>query len=200
MLKKVIIVVGVLLISLPYVGQEKKATYGFSFGINKTKLEHNLKNSLSNDSRVGFRLGVLADLPLVKGLYFTPKAELSFYRSSLEYTEPGKFNRDYVVLPTGLEGRLHLIYKFREGKELKPFILGGASYILALNGELETFEYSSGSTFTADVGIGVERKFEHFIFAPEFRYSHGLTNVNENPLFNGDIFLHNFAVVLVLKG
>jgi len=63
----------------------------------------------------------------------------------------------------------------------------------------DSFEYLSGPTFTADYGIGLERKFDNFILSPEFRYSHGLIH-KKNPRFNGAIFLHNLAGVMGLKG
>lgn len=201
MLKKAITITAILLISLPYFGQEKqKAKYGFLLGINRTSLEHSLNNAISEKNKVGFRLGIMAEYHLVSGLYFTPRAELSFYNASLEYLEPNLFQRDYQVMPVGLEGKLNVAYKFREDTDLKPYIVAGGSYVHSLDRELESFEFPSGSTFTLDVGIGVERVFESFIFSPEFRYSHGLNNVNENPVFNGDVLMHNFTVALIFKG
>lgn len=202
MLKKAICAVSILIVSLPYYAQEeKKATYGFTVGVNRSITEHNLQKITKDDNGIGFRLGIAADFQLIRGLYFTPRAELSFYDNALEYGQFGELDEgEYLIIPTGLETKVNFAYKFREGKDVRPFLMGGASYIASLSRELETFEYASGSTITADVGIGVERKFDNFIFAPEFRYSHGLSNVNQNPWFSGDVFMHNFAVVLVLKG
>ncbi len=203
MLKQALVAVSLLTISLPFYSQEvtvNKPKYGFTVGINRSNIEHNIKNVISQNDRIGLRLGVLAEFQLVKGLYFMPKAELSFNRGSLTYLEPNLFLRDYEIIPIGLEGKFNLAYKFREGKTLQPFILGGASYIQALEGKKESFEYSVGSTFAVEAGIGIERKFDHFIFAPELRYSRGLNNVNDNPIFYGNVYFHNFVVALVFKG
>tara|TARA_R110000868_G_scaffold63091_4_gene190167 strand:- start:419 stop:1030 length:612 start_codon:yes stop_codon:yes gene_type:complete len=203
MCKKIAITTGLLLVSTLFYGQDgiaKKSNFGFSFGVNYSSIEHNLSDVIRQSDRFGMRLGILGEFKLVKGLYFSPKAELSFNRGSVEYEVPNVFQRDYVLVPAGLEGKANFTYKFREGKKINPYAITGVSYIHSLEKELQTFEYGSQSYYAIDIGIGVERQFDHFIFAPEFRYSRGLTDVNQNPQFNGDILLHNFAFVLVFKG
>ena len=73
--------------------------------------------------------------------------------------------------------------------------MGFTSYIHSLPEELDNYDYGSSSTFILDVGTGVEVKLEIVTFAPEFIYFHGLTNVNENLTFNGEVLLYNFAVL-----
>ena len=123
MLKKITLITSLILICTPYYSQEvtvNKPKYGFTIGINRSHIEHNIKNVVSQNDRIGLRLGVLAEFQLVKGLYFLPKAELSFNRGSLTYLEPNLFLRDYEIIPIGLEGKFNLAYKFREGKTLQP--------------------------------------------------------------------------------
>ncbi len=86
MLKQALVAVSLLTISLPFYSQEvtvNKPKYGFTVGINRSNIEHNIKNVISQNDRIGLRLGVLAEFQLVKGLYFMPKAELSFNRGRL---------------------------------------------------------------------------------------------------------------------
>ena len=106
------------------------------------------------------------------------RTKLLVYNSRLEYLQPKLLQRDYFVVLVGLVGKLNFMYKLFEGKKIRLYILGFTSYIHSLNWELDNFEYGSSSTFNLNVGTGVEIEFKIVTFAPEFRYFHGLTNVN----------------------
>jgi len=72
--------------------------------------------------------------------------------------------------------------------------VGGASYNFRTKSQDEAnIEelVTTGRDFSLEMGMGFEIYFKYFKFAPEIRFSHGLTNLyqaeNTNPLFRDAI-------------
>lgn len=201
MFKKAVFIIILLFVNESTKAQEevkpetKKAIYGFNFGINRTSLDYESKNSIKENREVGFRLGILAEYKLSSNLFFSPKTELSFNQNLLEINE----SVEYDVMPISTEIMAHFAYKF-SGSELRPYILFGPNFKIPFGGEEETTsEFKTSPDLALDFGIGFERNFKYFFFAPELRYSYGLMDINKNPLLNA-VYLHNLTLVLNFKG
>lgn len=174
-----------------------KLTAGFNLGINRTSLQYESNNTVSEEEKVGYRLGILAEYMISDRLFVSPKGELSFYNNSLIVNEDK--NSEYEIMPASLEFMAHMGYKFGQSN-LKPYLFIGPNFKLPLEVEEDqTNQFKTNSDLAIDFGIGLERDFIHFFFSPELRYSYGLMDVNKNPAFQ-NIYIHNIALVINFKG
>ncbi|MDE1052266.1 hypothetical protein, partial [Escherichia coli] len=84
-------------------------------------------------------------------------------------------------------------------RKAEPYLLIGPNLNIPLqrSPELNT-AFQSGYNFSIDLGIGLENTFKHFIFAPELKYSYGLTNVNQNPSLKS-VYFHSVGLTLNFK-
>jgi hypothetical protein len=185
-MKNIIVILGLLISSLTVFSQsnntvdEKRLKLGFNLGVNHSILfspdELPSFASISND--LGVRLGVLADYQLFKFLSISPKAELSFNNNELNLTFNDDAQYRYQVLPISLEFMTHFIFK-KKNEKVSPYFYFGPNLKIPISDK--SVNYPEPSVFAIDVGIGLEKAFEHFNFSPELRYSYGLTDVIITP-------------------
>jgi hypothetical protein len=106
---------------------------------------------------------------------------LSFANRTLQYwtTEDLPVNKRiesvFVELP------FHLRYKSEPYKDMRLFVIGGAKYSfdVASNSRARNsneFVRVAPSDFALELGVGVQIFFPYFIFSPELKVSHGLSN------------------------
>jgi hypothetical protein len=178
---------------------QKKLRVGFNLGVNYSNILDNegliTKASISNN--VGFRLGVLADYRIADFFFISPKAELSFNKSSVNFNDASIEN--YDVMPVSLDFMTHFQFKLNK-KKLSPYIFVGPNIKVPLNGnQSNTTEFATSNDFAIDFGIGLDKKTTFFSFAPELRYSYGLLNVNRHPSIQSLNF-HTVSLVLNFIG
>jgi hypothetical protein len=202
-MKKVVVTASLLLCMNSLFSQiestsEKKGLFGFNIGFNHSNLQ--AQKPISNDGEIyngaGFRLGLLLDHHLNKNLSFVPKAELSFNNSIIVFPSS---NAGYQVMPISTELMAHVVFKKSEG-DIKPYFLFGPNFKLPVNLDSKsTNTFGTSKDLAIDLGIGMEKPLLHFIFAPEIRYSYGLSNVNRNPLMTS-LHYHNITLAFNFKG
>lgn len=179
--------------------QEKRLKFGFNLGVNQSNLmsKHDLGEGVSLENNIGFRLGVLADLKINKFLSFSPKAELSFNDSYVRFEDFPE--ESYEVFPISLEIMPHFVFK-KEGNKLNPYFLVGPNIKIPLQRKInDPTVYSTSFDFAIDVGIGFEKPLDYFNLGAELRYSYGLMNVNQYPVFRS-LYFHNVALVFSFLG
>ncbi|WP_165851307.1 outer membrane beta-barrel protein [Brumimicrobium aurantiacum] len=200
-MRKIVFLVSLLFISYSsysqrdLVEQEKRLKFGFNLGVNQSNVftKHDLNEEVSLENNIGFRLGVLADYKINKFMSISPKAELSFNNSYVNFENTD--NSRYEVLPLSLEFMPHFVFT-KEGQHLNPYLLIGPNFRLPLNNNSsDPSVYSSSYDIAIDVGIGLEKPLNYFNLGAELRYSYGLMNVNQNPMIQS-IYFHNVALVL----
>ena len=180
--------------------KEKKSTYGFNIGLNYSNLiaPDGLPNSGSISNKVGFRLGILADYKLNRFMSFSPKAEVSFYNSSVTFPETSPLET-YEVMPIDVEFMTHFVFKKNDTKAHPYFLVGPNLRMPVAKSRENSTDFGTGWDVAFDLGIGFDKAFSHFIFSPELRYSYGLLNVNKNPALQ-TLQLHNVALVFNFRG
>jgi hypothetical protein len=171
-------------------------SYGFNLGVNYSNVLVD-RQLLSKDvvsNGVGLRLGLLADYKLSETVSISPKAELSFNRGTLDVPEnDGSFSL-YEVMPISMDFMTHFVFK-RDGSACNPYLLIGPKFSVPISDVNDnTTSFETGYNLAVDVGIGFEKAFSFFRISPELRYSFGLLNVNQNPIFQ-DVKFHNLALV-----
>jgi len=118
-LKKVIFVTGLFISSLTVFSQsessvnEKRMKYGFNLGINHSNLLDNemLSSNASLSNNLGFRLGILSDYKISKFLSISPKAEMSFNNSEVNFNNIDGSQTEYEIMPISLDLMAHFIFK-----------------------------------------------------------------------------------------
>lgn len=177
--------------------------YGFNLGRNYSKLYSNdkvLPNGGTIKNGKGLKIGILMEYMLNKHLFISPKSELSFSNSRVDFpnTEDG-LNQNYDVLPVSLDLSLHSIVKLGNNK-WNPYLLVGVASKLPIGNYTEEDSAYSGNLNSAsfDIGIGLEKLFKQFKVAPELRYSIGLNSLNDNPLLN-DLYVNSISLIINFK-
>lgn len=176
-----------------------KLIFGFNFGLNYSNLQ--LKNTdpgIQYSNSAGFRMGILMDWKLTKHLSFSPKTEIAFNDSKVTILKNPDTKEIYEVYPFLIEFAPHITYKLINTKTA-PYILVGPSYKVPLHGNNKIHYATMRSGIAFDFGIGLDKKLTYFNFAPELRYSLGLTNLsNINGI--GRLYFHSVTLVLNFKG
>ncbi len=177
--------------------QQKPYYFGITLAYNSAKYSvvHS-DNFIKNDSiRIaetttggGFNLGIVTNLKIGQYFDFRFLPTLSFTDRSIEYTtfEAGRVEKRiesvFVELP------FHVRYKSDPYKDLRLFIIGGGKYSFDVANNSRSRQNTqllkvAPSDFSIEVGAGVQIFFPYFIFSPEIKVSHGLSNTliyNEN--------------------
>lgn len=161
---------------------DKQSKYGIYLGFNHS-------NSIYGDLRpaesfiengLGFELGILADLQLTNWLSFSPKSELSFNNSNY-HNQRGQEVAIQEIMPINVGFMGHLKVR-KPNATLSPYVVFGPHYRLSLTSQQTvSSEFGTNNDFALDFGVGLEKAFMYFNFAPELRYSYGFNNVNQNP-------------------
>jgi hypothetical protein len=174
--------------------------YGFYLaGSNaKLKLTHS-QYYIDNIARQGgyahaknnpaFSTGFIISLRLndYMNLRFLPG--VGFYGRSVEYLLPGAEKpEEKVVNSTTIE--LPLLVKFRSERRKNTgmyFVAGGRAGVDVNSRKQDRIENqlrADSDNLSLDYGVGIDLYYPFFKFAPELRFSHGLTNLlvhDENP-------------------
>lgn len=178
-----------------------KKLLGFNVGLNYTNIQS--KEPISANSKIydspGFRLGLLMDCPITKNLVFSPKAELAFNESKVRVTHPDNSVNYYDVFRESIELMGHIVIKKAKGR-LQPYILLGPAIRITFTDRPKFVGLANNPDLAADIGIGFEKIFSKFHFAPELRYSAGLFNINKYPAVPSALYFHNIVLTLNFKG
>lgn len=166
----------------------------YYFGITLAYNSANYRVSHSNDfvrndsirvaestNGAGFNLGIVTNLKIGQNFDFRFLPTLSFTDRTLEYwtTENVYVNRRvesvFVELP------FHLRYKSEPFRDLRVFVIGGAKYAFDVASNSRSRNETdllrvAPSDFALELGVGVQIFFPYFIFSPEIKMSHGLSN------------------------
>lgn len=177
--------------------QQKPYYFGITLAYNSAK--YNLVHSndfVRNDSIViaesttggGFNLGIVTNLKIGQYFDFRFLPTLSFTDRALEYTT---FDQGLVtkrIESVLVEMPFHIRYKSEPYKDLRLFIIGGGKYSFDVASNSRSRQNTqlvkvAPSDFAVEYGAGVQIFFPYFIFSPEIKISHGLSNTliyNEN--------------------
>ena len=174
--------------------------YGFSIGGNYSNLQsrHALPDHISIANKGGFRLGLLAEIPLSEKWMFSPKAETACNGSSVRIMDADKYTVTHKVIPVSLEVMSHFVFMMNNRKRT-PYLLAGLGLKIPVINRVETStDFKTKPCFSFDVGIGINNRSKHVIAAPEMRYSFGLQNINTNPQLQS-LYFHSVSPVLSFK-
>ncbi|MCK4662211.1 MAG: PorT family protein [Bacteroidales bacterium] len=177
---------------------DSKFRFGFNLGADYSNLQskETLPSNANISNGVGFSFGAFMDYSISKNFLFSPKSELSFNNSSVDFENID--NSTYEIFPISLDFMIHFVYKIGNSNNI-PYLLIGPKLKLPIEKKsTSSTEFKINPDFAIDFGIGLENKTKYFIFAPELRYSFGLLNVNQNPTLQ-TLNFHNISLILNFK-
>ena len=196
---------------------DKPIHYGILFAVPFTRfnVSHNA-DYVSKDSafviqspvQAAFRMGFVINAFLNDRFDLRTTPSVSLYDRQVKYSYPGGVSKIEKRESTWIEIPLLLKYKSERRVNSRMYMVAGVTLGIETNvkrsrgtgaiGRLDT----KSSDVALEYGIGYEQFFEYFKFAPELRFSHGLSNVflpNKNSLGTGINRLTTHTVTLYLN-
>lgn len=196
--------------SLPGFGQKAPVQIGFKIGGQASNvISHGVNlglDILQPQAIAGTRAGVYADVPIGKGLYFTP--EVSYADKGFKVSESRNLALFEFPIPIGVEAvtrmryldaATNLKYKFGNGK-VSGFVRGGPYMGYALSGRIDmrinsiidfkvgSFDINPSSKlydrteFGATAGAGMEFQAGPGRLMTEINYSRSFTDFTDLPV------------------
>lgn len=165
--------------------------YGILFAVPFTKYNFGHNNYfLANDSSfliqspktTAFRMGFTINAFLNEQFDLRSTPSVSLYERQLKFDYPNGSFKVAKRESTWIEIPLLLKYKSKRRGNSRMYMLAGLTLGVETNvkrnrGSSSGVIDTKSVDFTLDYGIGFEQFFEFFKFAPELRFSHGLSNV-----------------------
>jgi hypothetical protein len=178
----------------------KKMNVGFIVGGNYSFLTTKASNPTTQmeiTNKPGIGLGIGAEFQLFKGLYAAPSAIFMMGGSEVNFA-----NRDlkevYEVMPFAVGLNANFQYKFSEGVN-QPYVILGGKVDIPVQKQEETTDYGNSPNWGLNVGVGLSHWFKPFMLAPELVYSHGFSNINNDPSISADAGLYMHQISLRFK-
>lgn len=142
-------------------------------------------HSVMPGNSFGFSLGLIANFRIADYLDLRVTPEVVFYEHKLDYNYAGigRASVDQQVLEsTFVEFPLLFKYKSVRRGNNRVYLVGGVEMGIEATGKKnredeETRLPIKGSNLSLQLGFGLDSYFPLFKFAPEIRFSRGLTNV-----------------------
>lgn len=168
--------------------------YGFTLGLNSTRFRPVASSTFYSDSLIsvrskpqgGFNLGFVVNMRLSK--YFDARLlpGVAFYTRAVQYQFAKGFSSNQTAESVFIETPLLLKYKSQRRKNHRLYVVGGLKTAFEAGAKKKEKKKSELRTqnfdFTVEYGFGIDLYFQFFKFAPELRFSHGLTNLlNADP-------------------
>lgn len=195
---------------------DKPIHYGILFAVPFTRF--NIKHSndfatkdtafvIQSPTNAAFRMGFTVNAYLNEHFDLRTTPAVSLYERHVKFSYPNGTERTEKRESTWIEVPLLLKYKSVRRVNSRMYMIAGVTLGIETNvkrnrGGGATALNTKSSDFSIDYGIGYEQFFEFFKFAPELRFSHGLTNMlvpGTNSVANGISRMRTHTVTLYLN-
>ncbi|MCE7062541.1 porin family protein [Dyadobacter sp. CY343] len=194
---------------------DKPIHYGILFAVPFTRfnVKHN-SDFLAKDSafviqsptQASFRMGFTVNAFLTEHFDLRTTPSVSLYERQVKFSYPNGTDKIEKRESTWIEVPLLLKYKSLRRVNSRMYMVAGVTLGIETNVKRSRGNSSRLDTkstdFSIDYGVGYEQFFEFFKFAPELRFSHGLTNMfqpSKNSIGSGINKLSTHTVTLYLN-
>ena len=179
--------------------------FGITLGVNNMNykitpdsvfIHQNQVLTMETGRGLGFHLGILSDLHISNRFELRFIPALSLGEKNLNFTVR---NSDTIVNKkiesVYLEFPMHLKYKSKPYKDMRPYVTAGMKYSVDLQSNAgarraENLIKVNRNDVALEYGIGVEFHLPLVIISPEIKFTYGLTNVlapDDNLIFSSVI-------------
>ena len=179
----------------------KKHQFGIQFGVSYLNFTGDYAptfSPLSQESGSTFSLGVLYENRLNAVFSIRQKALIVFKQT--DYSQLQGMEGEYTTDFATVSFPLHVLMTYSKSK-LKPYVLAGGRFEYELvedRGDLA--DIYTDNHWSADIGVGMQFEFDRFIMKPEFISSFGLTNMIDEPNFQGDVRQQLYQIRILFQG
>jgi len=180
--------------------QQKPYYFGITLGYNISNFkiyyskDFILNDSISSAQSVkgpGFNLGIVTNLKVGQYFDFRFLPTLSFAERNIDYVTPDDHRPPYSrrVESVFVELPFQIRYKSAPYNDMRLFIIAGIKYSFDVASDSRTRQADglvkiAPTDFAFEYGAGIQFFFPYFIFSPEFKISHGLSNIL---IYNDDL-------------
>ena len=196
---------------------KKKIQYGFFLGAHQNYYgvkyseafdtpQYEEISSITSQKSAGFNLGFMVNFRLDDQFTIrTVPVKIGLYQNTMEYNYTDGRVDEQLIESTRIEPGIYLKYRsIRRSNSRMYMVFGGSASLRAGKDDLVTSSDRleiRRMNAKIEFGIGLERYFEFFKFAPEIRYARGLMNVmnNSSNIYHDGltrITTHNFTLYL----
>jgi len=172
-------------ITLAYNTSQYKIVHGRQFILNDSIA------SVESPRGPGFNLGIIGNLKVGRYFDFRFSPTLSFSDRSLIYEmiETPEQEISKRIDAVFVETPFHVRFKSEPYQDFRVFVIAGVKYSFDVASNSRTRQSASllkiaPSDFAVEYGAGIQIFFPYFIFSPEFKVSHGMSNllISDNKL------------------
>ena len=180
---------------------DRRLHYGFTLGLNSTRFRavhaqpyfSDTINTIRSSPQGGFNLGFVTNLRLSK--YFDARLlpGVAFYTRAVQYQFQNESSATQSTESVFIETPLLIKYKSQRRKNHRLYMVGGLKTCFEAGAKKKEKKKSELRTqnfdLTVEYGFGIDLYFKFFKFAPELRFSHGLTNllVNDPNIYSNSL-------------
>ena len=181
--------------------------FGFILGYSQQKLNIRYSEFMNNyndylqilsDYEPGFNVGIIMDFKIKNNynIRVTPSfnfTDQKIYYNSLNYSDsqPQNSGLSNFELPIYLKYRSDRVNNGRLYVLLGPKLSIDMSSFEKLS-DNEKLEFKS-QNYSLDIGFGIDIYFKYFKFAPEIKYSYGITNILDKQYNEYDEYLNSLS-------
>ena len=181
--------------------------FGFILGYSQQKLNIRYSEFMNNyndylqilsDYEPGFNVGIIMDFKIKNNFNIRVTPSFNFtdqkiYYNSVNYSvsQPQNSGLSNFELPIYLKYRSDRINNGRLYVLLGPKLSIDMSSFEKLS-DNENLEFKS-QNYSLDIGFGIDIYFKYFKFAPEIKYSYGITNILEKQHNEYDSYLNSLS-------
>jgi len=192
--------------------EQKPYYFGITLGFNSGKFRvfHSDKFILNDSIQIaqsaqgpGFNLGIVTNLKIGRYFDFRFLPTLSFIEKNLRYEEPNDLRPPYERSIEGVlvETPFHIRFKSEPYNDMRMFVIAGVKYGFDVASDSRSRQRDelvkiSPTDFSFEFGAGIQLFFPYFIFSPEIKFSHGLSNVL---IYDNDLEQSNVLEKLITR-
>ena len=161
---------------------------------------------IQSPTQASFRMGFTVNAFLTEHFDLRTTPSVSLYERQVKFSYPNGTDKVEKRESTWIEVPLLLKYKSLRRVNSRMYMVAGVTLGIETNVKRSRGNSSRLDTkstdFSIDYGVGYEQFFEFFKFAPELRFSHGLTNMfqpSKNSIGSGINKLSTHTVTLYLN-
>jgi hypothetical protein len=175
--------------------------YGFTLGLNSTRFRPVESSGYFKDSLTsirsspagGFNLGFVMNMKLSRYFDLRVLPGVAFYTRAVQFTYTDGYTSNQTAESVFIETPILLKYKSQRRRNHRMYMVGGLKPGIEAGAKKNQKKKSELRTQNIDLcieyGFGIDLYFKFFKFAPEIRFSHGLSNllINDHNAYSQDL-------------
>ncbi|MEQ8687224.1 MAG: outer membrane beta-barrel protein [Imperialibacter sp.] len=198
---------------------EKFLHYGFGMGLHSSRYAIQYSDAFAADDTLhsvvphslgGFKIGFISNMRVLQYLDFRFLITVGFYENKLLYRSVTGNTLEQLVDATTVELPMLLKYRSVRRDNIGMYLIGGITPTIEARGKDDKADASErlltkSTSVALEAGVGFDLYYPLFKFAPEIRYSWGISNILTNDVnkYNDPlkrVSPHNLTLYITFEG